>query len=531
MRSMTCILQETVAQNVLQALLNLGVQEFCICPGARAVEFTALLQKLPALTVYNFYDERSAGFFALGRARRTERPVPIIVTSGTAPAHLLAPLMEAYYVQTPLVVISADRPRRFRGSNAPQSAEQVGLFGQYATMALDLAEDDSCDLSGWDRRSPLHLNICLEEPNKKVFSKEPFGIPHPTTFKQSIPLNPSHNLALNQFLESLSYPFVIVGALPTTAKEAVTQFLEQLQAPVFLEAISGLREEPRLKSLQMTRTDRLWTASYKNDYPIDGILRIGGVPTFRLWRDLEEREGKIPIFSLSENPFSGLSWGSVAPVPLDSFFQQFSLQTQFSIENAAAWLNEDARYQKELLALYAEEPYAELSLMHALSLHIPPHAFVFLGNSLPIREWDQAATFHPRHFDVRATRGLNGIDGQTSTFLGFSQRHRENWGILGDLTALHDLSAPWILKQLPHHQIQLVVINNGGGRIFARMFPHVDVQNTHETPFKPVADLWELAYERWQAIPPYKKNHKSRLIEIVPDYAATQRLWKRVGEL
>ena len=80
---------------------------------------------------------------------------------------------------------------------------------------------------------------------------------------------------------------------------------------------------------------------------------------------------------------------------------------------------------------------------------MPERARVFLGNSLPIREWDLAATAVPRGLSVAASRGLNGIDGQLSTFLGYAERQAPNWALLGDLTALYDLeAAPWIISQL-----------------------------------------------------------------------------------
>ena len=91
--------------------------------------FISLLKQEKTLTTYYFNDERCAAFFALGRSRQSMRPVAVVVTSGTAVAHLLPATMESYYTSVPLVLITTDRPRRFRGTNAPQSCEQVGYLG------------------------------------------------------------------------------------------------------------------------------------------------------------------------------------------------------------------------------------------------------------------------------------------------------------------------------------------------------------------------------------------------------------------
>lgn len=519
---------DLTVSHVLQALIDTGVRDFCIAPGGRNVPLIAQIKLEPQLRSLFFYDERSAAFFALGLAQSSNRPVAVITTSGTAIAHLLPAAMEAYYTAIPLVLLTADRPRRFRGSNAPQTAEQVGIFGQYAPIALDIADGETCDLSSWNRRSPLHVNLCLEEPNQRP-------LPEQSSLKigTTAPMISDHNIhevaqAFDQFLKGVNHPFVVVGKLPLEAREAVITFLLQLNAPVYLEAISGIREDPRLEQIAIRRSDRLWDAAEAARYPLDGIIRIGGIPTFRMWRDIEEREGMIQVFSINELPFSGLSWGAITPVPLYDFFRQYSLDRSYDSLQGAAWIAADKSYQKNLSALIASEPTSETGLIHALSQKIPQRARIFLGNSLPIREWDMASTWENRHFDLFASRGLNGIDGQTSTFYGLCTPNSSNWGIIGDLTALHDMSAPWILSHLPDLSANLVIINNGGGKIFERIFKQKEIQNCHRAHFAPLAEMWGLDYERWNRIPQELGPDRQRMIEIVPDEDASQRFWKGV---
>ena len=124
------------------------------------------------------------------------------------------------------------------------------------------------------------------------------------------------------------------------------------------------------------------------------------------------------------------------------------------------WLEADRACQRALRSLIEDEPLAEPSLFAHLSESIPEKSLLYLGNSLPIREWDLAATYNYRELDVFATRGLNGIDGQVSTFLGMAGPKRDNWGIFGDLTMFYDLAGPWILNQLKDVHINLVVIKS-----------------------------------------------------------------------
>src|SRR6185436_3564388 len=127
----------------------LGVRDFCVCGGSRNAPLLAVVG-----AAYSFVDERSAAFFALGRAKLTGRPAAVITTSGTAAAELLPAAVEAHYSGVPLILITADRPARYRGTGAPQAIEQEGLFGVYAAR----------DAASWSRLGALHINVEFDEP-------------------------------------------------------------------------------------------------------------------------------------------------------------------------------------------------------------------------------------------------------------------------------------------------------------------------------------------------------------------------------
>jgi 2-succinyl-5-enolpyruvyl-6-hydroxy-3-cyclohexene-1-carboxylate synthase len=480
-----------LAAYVLQSLLDLGVTEFCVCPGSRNHPLFGILNQQKGLTIYYWYEERSAAFFALGRSRRTKRPVAIVTTSGTAVAELLAATMEAYYTSVPLILLTADRPRRYRGSNAPQACEQVGLFTHYAPTE-DIASSEYLNLDGWDQRCPIHLNVCFEEPAPL---KEEITLQIPKV--KSIRWNPPFSHAnLEAFLSKINRPLVLVSTLDIAAQEPVAQFLTHLNATVYLEGVSGLREDPRLQHLAIDKPD-VKQGAY------DGVLRIGGVPTHRVWRDLENLNGQIPALNISEHPFSGLSWANVETVSIATYFEGYQAPRKYQGTDVTRSIPD-----------FETEPTSEPSLIHHLSCLIPKNSFIYLGNSLPIREWDLAATYEPKNFEVQASRGLNGIDGQVSTFLGLCRKETSNWAILGDLTTLYDLAAPWILSQMGDYEINIVVINNGGGKIFARMYPEKEMLHEHHLSFEPLARFWDLDYERWNTIPKTLNPTRHRLIEI-----------------
>ncbi|MGI9239504.1 MAG: thiamine pyrophosphate-binding protein, partial [Verrucomicrobiales bacterium] len=156
-----------LASEVLAACSSAGISEFCVCAGARSVGLVVGLERSEGCRVWHFFDERSAAFFALGRMMRGGAPVAVVTTSGTAVAELLPATIEAHYQALPLVLLTADRPPRFRGSGAPQAIEQVGLFSSYAdcldvdTTGLDVGDFLSRAIQ---RGRPAQVNVCFEEP-------------------------------------------------------------------------------------------------------------------------------------------------------------------------------------------------------------------------------------------------------------------------------------------------------------------------------------------------------------------------------
>jgi len=305
-------------------------------------------------------------------------------------------------------------------------------------------------------------------------------------------------------------PLVLVGGLAPGDREQVREFALRLNAPIFAEPMSGLREDPALADI-LIRNERMLT---RGDF--DSVIRIGNVPTLRFWRDLEETQRDLRITHYSALPFVGLSRGEVRSIG--------ELPNCRPHRRDEGFFERDRKMAGQFARILDQEPKSELTMIRALSLQIPRASRVYLGNSLPIREWDLAATREPRGFVMEANRGANGIDGQLSTFFGWCAEGAENWCIVGDLTALYDLNAPWVVPQL-RAKFKIVIINNGGGRVFDRVAslgkvaPEVRerlIENAHALTFEAWSKMWGI---------------ESSVIEMRPDREATRRVWERYDAL
>jgi 2-succinyl-5-enolpyruvyl-6-hydroxy-3-cyclohexene-1-carboxylate synthase len=126
------------ARTFVDALVRSGVRTVVVSPGSRSTPYVWALAVDGRVTVHESIDERGGGFFALGIAKVTGQPVALLCTSGTAPAHYAPAVIEASMSEVPLVVVTADRPLGLQAASAPQTIDQVKLFGDHVRAYVDL---------------------------------------------------------------------------------------------------------------------------------------------------------------------------------------------------------------------------------------------------------------------------------------------------------------------------------------------------------------------------------------------------------
>ena len=519
-----------LAEKVLRECYAAGVRDFCICAGARNSPFVFLLDKAKSgglIYVHSFFEERSAAFFALGRAERDSRPVAVITTSGTAVAELLPAVIEAHYTGKPLMLITADRPREYRGTGAPQSIEQVGIFSNYVEKTLDIAvEEELRGLSEWSMTSPIQLNICFDEPliDGEVETLD-FSTIEPIMPHSSLYSKKDKDLCLDIELDS---PLVILGSIPDISRNLVFEFLVSTALPIYVESISGLRGllagDARTAGRLINGGNKSITAAATRGN-FKSVIRIGGVPTLRFWRDLESKHVNMSVVSISSTKYTGLARKSFH---FGGFENLNKLKKQIHPSEYPGFYAVDKQYEKQIFSALEPGPFSEPNLVRKISKLLDGKS-VYLGNSLPIREWDLVSDVSISLKRIFANRGANGIDGQISTFMGWAETGSENWAIVGDLTALYDLTSLWATEFLSDSKCRILVINNGGGHIFKNMFKHEAFLNRHQIQFRNWAEMWGWEYVRWIDIPSKKEIsslHEKIIIELFPNEAQTEKFWQ-----
>lgn len=559
------------AARVVSELVARNVRHFVVCAGARnaplVVTLSEWMKRHPgSLEVESFFDERSASFYALGVARSSGRPVAVVTTSGTAVTELHSALAEADLSGVPLIALTADRPKRLRLSGAPQSLNQNGLFNHFVAGELDLEEGDSISLPEQFSDRPWHINVCFEEPllsDSAELSTDldcvRAQLPRSSNTLEAV--DPGERISeretqqrqiLKQSLERRARfgGVAIVGRLSTEELPVVREFILQTGLPCLLEAPSGLRGDPSLAHLEIRSGDRVLRKKILSS-ELGQVFRLGGIPTTRVWRDLDDPQVACVTTSLSLARFPGLGRGfhvqarnAEALHTLLASNGALEVPSLYAAAAERSLLNEDRIETSELEQRLSGLPLSEPGWIFALSKETAQADLIYVGNSLPIRWWDWVATRQSPRV-IEANRGVNGIDGQISTALGLMRgklsvqpKKKEAWIFVGDLTALYDLSAPWALQfeELRRSwKLRLVVINNSGGQIFREVLKaapsgYAPFENAHRIGFEDWARMWRLSYEK--IITPndmQKAIHSMKdfcVLEVLPSEAETASFWK-----
>ncbi len=420
---------------IADAILDgLGEAHCVVCPGSRNGPLLLALQQrgLPHTLVI---DERSAGFHALGYAMMGRRAV-VITTSGTATANLLPAVVEAHQSDLPVVFVTADRPASVRDTGTNQTIEQPGLYGSYvraeADVPVDATPEEAERAAAHAMRTavmdhgPAHLNV--------QFAK---------------PLEPAPNVV--QARASMAAPARRVFDVPTTPVPATTfdgrgliiagprsPPLPDTGVPVLADCLSGHRPKG------IAHADVFAHLLPRPDW----ILQVGRLPTSKNVQDTIVRwcaEGTRRV----RVDTTGRGWdGLDAPCEMISFASGHAGDFLAGLD-----LPEDDAYADLWARADAAVPpvTGEAAVPARFAAHVG--GTVYVGNSLPVRDMER----HLGHDDVRvvSNRGASGIDGQIATAATM------DGAVIGDVSFQHDVGSLALWGDAP-----LVVLNNGGGRIF-----------------------------------------------------------------
>lgn len=517
------------ARLLLASLAQCGVKDVVVSPGSRSTPFTYAAATTEGIRCHALYDERSAAFFALGLARVTNDPALLICTSGSAAANYFPAVVEASLAHVPLLVLTADRPLELQDAGAPQTIDQLKLYGDFVRRFFDLGVPDEApgSLAALGRiaaqatlatRSPVPGPVQVNARARKPLEPSPAHTEHELAVSAEVDRllargvpkahagvrqpDPQGIEALAERLARAERGVIVCGPLGlehAAETAAIVELSRKLDMPIYAEATSQLRFGAAVDpELAVDALDWLLRAPLVEHASLPSfVLRFGGTPASAGVEQLLATHGPTELALVAEHGFpdptnaaSLLVHGRPADVANallhrleehEPLAAQRAYRERLSAENAGVWSAVD-----EVLASPLDG-ISESDAVRRSVLAVPTGGLLVVGNSLPVREVDAFVRAAARGIGVASQRGTNGIDGLISGAAGAAfARRTPTLALVGDVSFAHDLGGLAAARRV-ETPLVIVVIDNDGGRIFeqlpvARLFTKPELAELWLTP-------------------------------------------------
>jgi 2-succinyl-5-enolpyruvyl-6-hydroxy-3-cyclohexene-1-carboxylate synthase len=489
-----------------------GVRNAVICPGSRSTLLAVTLSRKEGIRVWVLYDERSSGFFALGMAKSSSAPVALVSTSGTAASNFLPAIVEAKLSRVPLVVVTADRPPELRDFGAPQTIDQIRIYGSHVKWFQDMPT--AADLPSLLRYSllvgarasyiaqsspagPVHVNFPFREPllPENPLETQDKEVEHVsvTRFK-GVPAKDDVESAVREIRDN-SRGIIVVGPGENGELcDGLSGLAKSLGWPILADSLSNLRHDEPPYGLVRSYEFLLRNKAFRASNSPEWVIRLGGVPTSKELNTFCEGartiilddggEWRDPSLSLSRMIYGDLKT-SVSLI--SDTLKDFARPPDW----LDVWLDRDSRALERTDSFMENihEPF-EGKLFHQLSMILNQFSplTVIVGNSMPVRDLDAFFLKGAKGVHLVGNKGANGIDGLVSTAMGIAAMEGNVLLILGDVSFYHDMNG-LLASRLHNLNATIVVVNNGGAGIFSFLPQHSLPSKLFESLFGEPHDL------------------------------------------
>ncbi len=483
--------------------IRCGLKQVVISPGSRSTPMAISMIARAELEVHLRLDERSSGFYALGIARSTGIPVAVLVTSGTAVAELLPAASEALYGRVPLLLLTADRPPRLQGIGAPQTMAQVGILGTSVKEVYDPGVPDLGKSGHWRSLAchaysstlqlspgPVQVNLAFDEPlidgPAVPTVGRPAGMPWST---RGVTLGVPDGRVLDSIFDPKRNGIIILGGGSDIGGSA-TRLAELLGWPLLADPLSGgISEHPNC----IRYFDSILRSERASDVLLpERVVRFGDVPSSKVLGSFLSKCANDPTVVVA-----GFNQGGVIADPdrivevglscdlelmLDQVLERVGrLNSGRNSGYLDRWLTLDEAVATKIeVNVDSADSLTEVGVARMLASSLGPSDCIVVSSSMPVRDLEWYAGKRSGFPRVISNRGLNGIDGVVSTFLGVAAVGGPQSlvvGLLGDLALLHDFgSLTWRPAELPKGL--LLVNDNDGGSIFSFLAQKEQVGHT-----------------------------------------------------
>jgi 2-succinyl-5-enolpyruvyl-6-hydroxy-3-cyclohexene-1-carboxylate synthase len=482
-----------LARAIVQACLDSGAEQVVIAPGSRNAPLSwafAQAEKAGLIKIQVRIDERDAGFLALGIAKATRKPVPVVVTSGSAVANLMPAVVEAFHSAVPLIVLSADRPASARGKSAPQTINQFGMFGTFVKSQIDVVADQAelpqvskaIDSSITGRPGPVQVNAQFELPLMPDSEDLDWQPKAPTLKSISKPECKQKEIEV-----SSRGVFVVGDTADLKAVEQINEVSLELGWPIIWEPSANAH----MFQNSISHGVVLLQANVVPN--VDVVVTLGTVGLSRAVLGLLKNTPlHLAIHSATAGPD--------LPNPVTSAKEILECVPKLKARVDPDWLRQwqtlDGKAAAAVTVALAPDTLTGPSAARLVWDQAGDDDQLFVAASWPVRHVEAHATKR-KGLQVFGNRGANGIDGLISTAIGAAIGTRKRTVLLmGDIAFLHDLGGLNLGEGQDQPNLTIVVLDNNGSGIFSQLEQGAaEYQEHYEKVFGTPhgKDLWVIA--------------------------------------
>ena len=455
-----------LSKKVIKAYSDLGVVCAFVSPGSRNTPLMLALSDQQKIKVYNIIDERSSGYIALGLSKVSKVPPLLITTSGTAVSNLFPSIVEGFMSNTPMIVLTADRPKNLIGTGSNQTINQTNIFKGYVNTFIDTSDIKNKNIFNIVTKSyyqamgyyglnkgPIHINIPFDTP-LHLNKRSEIAIKKDNTF--NLEENNCNSKSIELKINKYSRPIIICT---NYAHMNVILFAEKFNIPIFMECL-GSRFIKKSKAIISSYN---FILNYCEINP-DIIFRFGSKPISKVLNNFIKKNKDIE-YLITDKIFNDDAKNIIDYNSLINLF----VNNKVKYDNS--WIESLIKKQKKIKnyidKFFTNPVHHEGYIIDKIISMIPLDSNLIIGNSSPIRDLDKFTFNKSLNINIFANRGASGIDGLISTSLGISlHKQSHTFLILGDISFFYDMSSLSIA--IPCN-LTIIILNNKGGHIFDRL--------------------------------------------------------------
>lgn len=529
---------KNTARNIATMLAEYGVRQVVVSPGSRNAPLLVAIEREKRLNARVVIDERSAAFIALGISLASgNQPVAVVCTSGTAPLNYAPALAEAFYRGVPLIAITADRPEEWIDQDDSQTIVQPGIFANFVKGECDIPVEngnpdqlwminrklnDVLSLATTGAPGPVHINVRLSDPLGKLTECEDEK-PRIIRTVETGGISETDSISeLAAVIKSGKRTMILCGFMPSDngLSEALGYISAHTNTIVLHEAQSNLkvRKEfiPNIDGT-LTRLEKTSANTPEIVVTLGGSLTSRMIKTYlRGVRDLTHwsigvRDHSVDCFRRLASRVSCSERTAIEI--LKNLLSEEGPQRETDFKTAWERASEEALSEAEEMA--AECPWSDFKAMEFILRLLPEGSNLQLSNGTAVRytqlfNYSRAATIH-------CNRGVSGIDGCTSTAIGFAaMADSPTILITGDMSMQYDIGA--LATTFIPSNFKIIVLNNGGGGIFrfidsTRHLPELEKYFVADVrlPLRQLSEAYGFNYFKAENIAELEKNYSNFL--------------------